>query len=183
MSKVVGADAEGATFRDCCKLEKSCFGTPLADPKSVMTVRLCGKSSSSSLVGTGVPSVFDTCSSLSASGSLLCGWAFRALSRSTRLFATLRKASTLACRAVSGGEVVPFDESFPPLAASSSVEISSTSLWSACRESYEPSCIRLAMVAEPVGGVNLARLESASPDELRVIAEEMVCVNIEGCVS
>jgi hypothetical protein len=39
------------------------------------------------------------------------------------------------------------------------------------------------MVAEPVGGVNLARLESASPDELRVIAEEMVCVNIEGCVS
>lgn len=59
----------------------------------------------------------------------------------------------------------------------------SMSLSRACSASYEPSCIRVAIVAGPVGGVNLVRLASASPFELRVIEEEMGCARIEGCVS
>jgi hypothetical protein len=54
---------------------------------------------------------------------------------------------------------------------------------SACSESYEPLCIKLEMVGAAVGGDSFARLESASPDELRAIEEEMGCVKIEGFVS
>jgi hypothetical protein len=75
------------------------------------------------------------------------------------------------------------DCSLPPFEARISAATFSISFSRACNESYEPSWIRLAMVAGPVGGVNLVRFESASPDELRVIEEVMVCVSIEGWVS
>ena len=75
------------------------------------------------------------------------------------------------------------DESLGPLDARISVVALSTSFTSACKESYEPSCIRLLMVAGPFGGVSLVRFESASPEADRVIDEVMGCDKMEGFVS
>lgn len=75
------------------------------------------------------------------------------------------------------------EESLAPAEVRISVVAFSTSFSSACRESYEPSWIRLVIVAGPPGGVSLVRLESASPEAERVIEEDMGCERIEGFVS
>lgn len=84
---------------------------------------------------------------------------------------------------MSWGDVVAADESLAPVEARMSVVALSTSLSSACRESYEPSWIRVVMVAGPFGGVSLVRFESASPEAERAIDEVMGCERSEGCVS
>jgi hypothetical protein len=43
--------------------------------------------------------------------------------------------------------------------------------------------MRVVMVAGPVGGVSLVRLESASPEAERVMDVVMGCDRTEGCVS
>lgn len=186
VSRVIGVVAVGATFRDCCRLENNCLGLLLACPNKVRTVRLCGifaSSSSSDLIGAGDSSSFETCSSIFDCASLPLTRVLRASSRSTRVFATFWNASTLACRALSSGEMGRVDELLPPLDASMSMVAVSMSFSSAFNESYELSSTRLEMVAWPVGGDSLARLESASPEELRAVDEEMRCDRMDGCVS
>lgn len=85
----------------------------------------------------------------------------------------------MPCKAASGRVA----KSPPALDAKMSVVALSTSFAKACRDPYEPSCIRLEIVGGPVGEVSLARFESDSPEEDRVMEAVMGWDRIDGCVS